>query len=343
MLSLHEAARKGLLNEVKDLVEKQGVDVNAEDKYGYTILHVAIYKGFTEIVKFLIENGADVNAKDKYGATPLHYAAQCGYKGIVKLLVDKDADIDAKNRRGYTPLNCAAFRGDVDIVRYLIKNGANVKGKSGVTPLHLATGHIEVARYLLKKGADVNAQDYEGKTALHWAAENGHKDVILLLLIAGADTSLMDSDNMTPISLAENGRITQIFEGASELQEMKSKIIGKSGVSFLDFLTADEASLTRYAHNSELLAALQKNKEQYKNDCPTLAKMIDDQCKAIDVICKAIEERRRLKNEALEPLGSLCADVLKREVVDEDLCRSIATYLTNASLTTLITAGKGCK
>jgi len=38
-------------------------------------LHLAAQKGFTDIVKLLIESGADVNAKNDYGLTPLHFSA----------------------------------------------------------------------------------------------------------------------------------------------------------------------------------------------------------------------------------------------------------------------------
>ena len=47
-----------------------GADVNARDDNGRTALHAAASQGYTDVVKFLVEQGADVGAKDGDGNTP---------------------------------------------------------------------------------------------------------------------------------------------------------------------------------------------------------------------------------------------------------------------------------
>jgi len=42
-------------------------------------------------------------------------------------------------------------------------------------------------RKLLEAGAEPNAVEYDGWSALHWAARNGHVEVANLLLDVGAD------------------------------------------------------------------------------------------------------------------------------------------------------------
>jgi len=76
---LIEAASKGNYAQIEDLI-KQGVNVNAKDKYGWTALMHAASHGHLYVVMFLIEHGADVNAKDEDGWTAREYALEYGYK-----------------------------------------------------------------------------------------------------------------------------------------------------------------------------------------------------------------------------------------------------------------------
>ena len=62
--------------------------------------------------------------------------------------------------------------------------------------------------YLLKKGADHSLKDHHGKTALHYAAEEGSQDVCQILVSYGADVNCLTSEisdkryNETPLHLA---------------------------------------------------------------------------------------------------------------------------------------------
>ena len=70
---IHDAADAGEFAGVQAELDK-GVDVNAEDEFGFTPLHQATFNGHKEVVELLIAKGADVNAKDKNGETPLDWA-----------------------------------------------------------------------------------------------------------------------------------------------------------------------------------------------------------------------------------------------------------------------------
>ncbi len=247
-------------------------------------------------------------------------------------------------------LHQAAKNGQIAQVKDLLAAGAdfNAADGQGKTPLYQAAqnGHKEIVKDLLAAGADANAADQYGRTALYWAAYKGHKDIILLLLVAGADPSLMNINDATSIYLASNDEIRKLFADAEgELKKIQDKKIGKSKVLLSEFLLADltnEDNLIRYAHNSKLIQGLEGIKEQFRKDCPILAEMMDAQCEAID-------ERRRLVNEALEPLGYLGTfkegQKIKEcwEVVNEDVCELIATYLTNTELEKFIADSQKCK
>ena len=60
-----------------------------------------------------------------------------------------------------------------------------------------------IIKLLVNSSLDLNAAETgTGRTALHYAAENGHSNIVTLLLAHGADSNLVDDGGRTPISLA---------------------------------------------------------------------------------------------------------------------------------------------
>ena len=71
-----------------------------------------------------------------------------------------------------------------------------------------AQGHTDVVARLLKAGVDVNARYPNELTALMWAAGGGHPATVKFLLDAGADTSLKDNRGKTALDIAdETGKL----------------------------------------------------------------------------------------------------------------------------------------
>jgi cytohesin len=126
--TLLEAVDEVDLQGIKDFLAK-GVDVNAKDGT-LAPLHLAAFRGYTEVVELLVAAGADVNAKIQerfFGGTPLTRAAYGGHKEIVELLISNGADVNAKNEDDETPLDFAIIRKRTETIDLLRKHG----GKTG--------------------------------------------------------------------------------------------------------------------------------------------------------------------------------------------------------------------
>jgi ankyrin repeat protein len=136
--NLIKAVMEGKKSEVERHLDN-GADINCRDKGRWIDLHLgsdlyqrswqsgertplywASEKGYTEIVKLLIERGADVNACDEFGETPLHRASYNGYLEIASILIKEKANIHAK---------CVK----ADVSGNIFKN----------TPLNYARGYVE--------------------------------------------------------------------------------------------------------------------------------------------------------------------------------------------------------
>ena len=100
---LHHALRIGRLNAAMALI-KGGADISTRSK-GSTALHVASYRGYTQLCKLLIKNGANVNEKNtQSGNTPLLYAMKNGKVETAKELISLSADPLIANNSGDSPL-----------------------------------------------------------------------------------------------------------------------------------------------------------------------------------------------------------------------------------------------
>jgi len=85
---LLNSAFQGRLEDVKRLIEEEGVDVNARDDEGFTALHAAAVLGWVDIAKYLLEKGADPNAKSKQRITPASIAFKFEHIPFLEVLVE---------------------------------------------------------------------------------------------------------------------------------------------------------------------------------------------------------------------------------------------------------------
>jgi ankyrin repeat protein len=144
MTALMQAVQANDVAQVRKLVA-QGVDVSELDQNQDAPLIMAAYKGYTDIVRLLLEAGADVTAVDPgMKATALHAAAYAGHAEAARLLIEHRIDIDKQGPyNGYTALHDAIWQNNVETAEVLINAGANlnIKSNAGETPLEFARSH----------------------------------------------------------------------------------------------------------------------------------------------------------------------------------------------------------
>ena len=79
-----------------------GMDVNLQNTYGWTPLHIAIRRDRRDMVTYLLEQGADIDKVDGVGWTPLMEAVMDDMTELCAFLIEKGANVTIANERGGT-------------------------------------------------------------------------------------------------------------------------------------------------------------------------------------------------------------------------------------------------
>lgn len=201
------AVRCGHLGVAKMLAEHlegqegQRLDVDEMDHWSKRPLHHAAKDGHVELVAFLLSKGARAYFPDEYYVTPLMYAAKQGHLEVVRMLAEHR---EGKERGPfgmwgvhrddeYSALRQAIEEGHDEVAAFVLS-----RHKVGMTYLMQASqnGDIGMVDVLLQHlgGEGLDERDARGKSALHYAAEEGHAEVMRRLLLAGADYYTIRAD-----------------------------------------------------------------------------------------------------------------------------------------------------
>lgn len=220
------AAEQGLLKEVFKLLTYH-VEVNQQDKAGYTALDYALGENKIAIAHILRNNGASIDHIYPDGCTPLMRFARAGVVEKINVALKLGADLrieDTKN--GWTALFYALASGRRKAVQELLLPGeVNRPNSAGVTPLMFAVskGTTEMIGFLLENGADWRLVDAHGDDAL-WQALgcDDAQAIVPLLIAAGARVDGVYPDKCTLLTRATAKRDLARVKNLLKLREINS-------------------------------------------------------------------------------------------------------------------------
>ena len=175
-----------------DYLLEKGAEFTVVDTFGNTVLHRAVMGNNYEAVVRLIELGLDVNAINDNGITVLTNACYGDSIDVLQVLLDNGARVvtgECRSESGCTgirsPLHLCVSLGKIDFLELLMKHvdSIDLLDEFQRTPLHLAAvrGQKDVVKMLLAEGADVNAKDCFKRTPLYYSKIHAHTDVSAFL------------------------------------------------------------------------------------------------------------------------------------------------------------------
>ncbi|NWI30991.1 NFKB2 factor, partial [Sula dactylatra] len=185
--------------------------INISNNLQQTPLHLAVITRQPQVVQLLLQAHADPTLLDRYGNSLLHLALQAGDEEMLRTLLahlgsDAPYLLDLPNFHGLLPVHLAVKAKSLACLDLLVRKGADVNAverQGGRTPLHLAVEmeNLNMATHLVKKlGADVNSWTFARNTPLHLAAGLGSPILTKLLIKAGADVLCENDEPISPSS-----------------------------------------------------------------------------------------------------------------------------------------------
>jgi ankyrin repeat protein len=216
----HDCLDEGLPDRALEIMRADKAWLVKKNRHDETPLHIAVRKGYTDVIRWLLENGADPNAVCYNGFTPLHVAND---PEIVKLLIDHKAQLNAKDAfarstleevtAGYAhlaripgstkernqqqriirmllaagaeyDLHPAIYLDDIARVRVLSTNKEQVRDREAMW-IAVSHGRTHIVKLLLDRGADPEDADFGGLPLSDFATE--YPDILKLLVNAGAN------------------------------------------------------------------------------------------------------------------------------------------------------------
>ena len=183
--------------------EQKPIDAYACAPNSARTLIDAVDDGNLDEVSCLLDNGADVNVQDDNGMTALINAIEA----YTLSRVFGDADDECSIYQKIVSVLCAHKGLDINAIFFVDNTDGDEHKESTVLQIAADYGDLMIVRRLLQvPHIKKNVQNYEGQSALHFAAINGYLDVVTELLVHGVRADLVDNHKKTAQDYAiENG------------------------------------------------------------------------------------------------------------------------------------------
>ena len=176
------------------------------------------------LVDLLIDNTKHIDTRENDGRTALSLAAGNQQFSITQKLIARGADINSQDKRGMNALLWALqFPRIYKRYSHLNISGSSVVHLGDFISIHPTEGprtsktdHVVLSQYnqshiIRLIGKDLEAKDFQHRTALSLAAENGHDEVVRELLHSGADVNAQDHSKETVLMWASRRPCFQIL------------------------------------------------------------------------------------------------------------------------------------
>ncbi len=184
-----------------------GLGFSAANAGSWDDFFIALNRDDPGAVRSLVKSGFDPNTLDEKGRTGLTFALlNESMRAADALMEAKALDVNRLNAAGESPLMIAALRGNLEWCKRLVARGAEIN-YDGWSALHYAASgpSLEVLDWLIKQGANIEGRSPNGTTPLMMAARYGSEPAVDRLLAAKAEIRASNELGFTAVDFARQG------------------------------------------------------------------------------------------------------------------------------------------
>jgi len=201
------------------LLEK-GADIESVDSMGNNALHSCLASPFSTVPKreecglLLVKHGVSINYVDREGFSLLELAVAKGFEKLSALMVSNPTcDLSYLDKQGQSIPVIAISKGNVPIIQSIVKHRPadevvkilnQRQNNEFLTPLiqSIVSKEYQIFSILLRAGVNPNIPGSGGKTPLHFAVEANDFQCVQVLLACGANPRVISASRQTPYDLA---------------------------------------------------------------------------------------------------------------------------------------------
>ncbi|KAG4103312.1 hypothetical protein H8356DRAFT_1304460 [Neocallimastix lanati (nom. inval.)] len=161
---------------------------------GNWAMYEAVYRGYNDIAKLIIENGFKVNKKR---SRELMEALGCQSDDFINYLIERGATIHYKSKEDqYRLIKALDRKGIIGLQEAITKQRINLFDQAMIKNI-IKNGRLDLLKILIKNHMDINMIDKEGNTPLLYAIQYCKKEIADYLIQKGANINLINAQKET--------------------------------------------------------------------------------------------------------------------------------------------------
>ncbi|KAE8584401.1 hypothetical protein XENTR_v10020955 [Xenopus tropicalis] len=279
---LQRAARLGYKDVVLYCLQRDLGDINHRDNAGYTALHEACARGWTDILQILLDNGANVNCSAQDGTRPIHDAVVNDNLETVWLLLSYGADPTLATYSGQTPMKLASS----EIMRKFLSNYlGDLRGHSDGDPhaswdfysSSVLGGKDEVGHDILLDTSNISDEEEE---------QEGDKDLEDNFLFEFSDRPLLSCYNLH-VSLTSGPSNWLLFSDVLKRLKLSSRIF-QARYPHFEIASMQKKEFTKQVLTSQLLTPTE-GLDLWPQDMGDIVELVKYEPELLQLLGSAVE------------------------------------------------------